>query len=81
MFNNWSLGKHILTSLLLSIFIGTILYLTIKFKHISTLTEMIEDNGQSSTVTITETSGVIFISLVTFIISMIGYRFVKRMLD
>ncbi|MPM62121.1 hypothetical protein SDC9_108987 [bioreactor metagenome] len=81
MFNNWSLGKHILASVVISIFMSGISYLIIKSRNILTSAGIIEGNYQGYILSSVGIDSILFISLATFVISMIGYRFVKRMLD
>lgn len=81
MFNNWTLGKHILASLVISIFMSEISYLIIKSRNILTSSGIIVGNDQGYILSSVTIDSILFISLATFVISMIGYRFVKRMLD
>lgn len=81
MFNNWTLGKHILASLVISIFMSGISYLIIKSRNILTSSGIIVGNDQGYILSSVTIDSILFISLATFVISMIGYRFVKRMLD
>lgn len=81
MFNNWSFKKHILASLVISIFTSGISYLIIKSRNMLTSAGIIGGNDQVYILSSIGIDSISFISIATFIISMIGYRFVKSMLE
>lgn len=78
MFNNWNIAKHTLMSAIVSLCIGLMSYFIIKPTKSSSSIGIIGGEGPSAIYTSLGFDTVITISIVVFILTMICYKLIKK---
>ena len=78
MFNNWSIVKHMVMSVIVSLCIGLISYFIIKPTNSSSSIGIIEGEGPTAIYTNLGLDTIISISIVVFILTMICYKLIKK---